>query len=264
MNSLPIVALPTYPFCLPSTGKVIQFRPYTVGEEKILLTALESEDFNQITGAISQIIKACTDGAVKPSELTLYDFELLFLNIKAKASGEKLSVNLINRACLKKEGKSPCDKASEFVVDLDELKATINDQPYDPSKRKDIIKITDDIGVQMRHPSLDDLKLGNVLFDKNADSMTELEKLRQTKDLQDSLIASCMVSVYHGDSIVHTKDISIEDRVKWIGSLHEQAKRKLEEYFDNVPVIRHKIEFKCNYCDYKTDHVLEGIKSFFE
>jgi hypothetical protein len=45
------MALPTlnsskYDIVIPSTGKKVEFRPYLVKEEKVLLIALESEDAN--------------------------------------------------------------------------------------------------------------------------------------------------------------------------------------------------------------------------
>ena len=61
---LPTIAAPTYDLVLPSTGEELQFRPFLVREEKLLVLALESEDPKQITTAIKTVIKNCilTDG----------------------------------------------------------------------------------------------------------------------------------------------------------------------------------------------------------
>ena len=56
---LPKINTPTYELVLPSTGKKIKYRPFLVREEKILIMAMESEDMNQITSAIIQIISDC-------------------------------------------------------------------------------------------------------------------------------------------------------------------------------------------------------------
>ena len=56
---LPKIATPTYELELPSTGESIQFRPFLVKEEKVLVLALESEDTKQITTAIKAVIKSC-------------------------------------------------------------------------------------------------------------------------------------------------------------------------------------------------------------
>ena len=42
--ALPKLNVPVYETILPSTDKVVQYRPFLVKEEKILLTAMESED----------------------------------------------------------------------------------------------------------------------------------------------------------------------------------------------------------------------------
>ena len=46
---LPKIATPTYSMVLPSTEKEINYRPFLVKEEKLLVLALESEDTKQIT-----------------------------------------------------------------------------------------------------------------------------------------------------------------------------------------------------------------------
>ena len=40
---LPKIATPTYELELPSTGKTVQYRPFLVKEEKLLVIALERE-----------------------------------------------------------------------------------------------------------------------------------------------------------------------------------------------------------------------------
>ena len=45
---LPKIATPTYELELPSTGQSINFRPFLVKEEKLLVLAVETEDTKQI------------------------------------------------------------------------------------------------------------------------------------------------------------------------------------------------------------------------
>ena len=78
---LPKIATPTYTLELPSSGKQINYRPFLVKEEKLLVIALESEDTKQITTAIKQVLKSCvlTKG-IKVETLPTFDIEYLFLN----------------------------------------------------------------------------------------------------------------------------------------------------------------------------------------
>ena len=57
--ALPTIETPTYNVTLPSNKQSIKFRPFLVKEEKILLTALESEDDTYIKDAVVQIFSNC-------------------------------------------------------------------------------------------------------------------------------------------------------------------------------------------------------------
>ena len=93
---LPKIATPTYELELPSTGETIQYRPFLVKEEKLLVIALESNNTKQITTAIKSVIKNCvlTKG-VKVESLPTFDIEYLFLNIRGKSVGEDIEINII-------------------------------------------------------------------------------------------------------------------------------------------------------------------------
>ena len=71
---LPKIATPSYELELPSSGETIQYRPFLVKEEKLLVIALESEDNKQITTAIKAVLKACilTKG-IKVDTLPTFD-----------------------------------------------------------------------------------------------------------------------------------------------------------------------------------------------
>ena len=59
---LPKIATPTYELELPSTGQSINYRPFLVKEEKLLVLALETEDTKQITTAIKNVKPAVMFG----------------------------------------------------------------------------------------------------------------------------------------------------------------------------------------------------------
>ena len=75
---LPKIATPTYELELPSTGQSINYRPFLVKEEKLLVLALETEDTKQITTAIKNVLKNCvlTKG-IKVDQLPTFDIEFL-------------------------------------------------------------------------------------------------------------------------------------------------------------------------------------------
>jgi len=143
---LPKISVPTYELELPSTGQTIQYRPFLVKEEKLLVIALESEDTKQITTAIKTVIKNCIlTKNIKVESLPTFDIEYLFLNIRGKSVGEELEVNII----------CPDDGETQVPVkiNLDDIKVQKNEQ------HSNRIKLDGSIMMQMKYPSLDQLKV---------------------------------------------------------------------------------------------------------
>ena len=133
---LPKIATPTYELELPSTGKTVTYRPFLVKEEKLLVLALESEDTKQITNAIKAVLKSCVQTkGIKVEQLPTFDIEFLFLNIRGKSVGEKISLNLL------------CHDDQETYVDVE-----INLEDVDVHMHNDhtnTVNITDNITIVM-------------------------------------------------------------------------------------------------------------------
>ena len=93
---LPKIVTPTYELELPSTEQTIKYRPFLVKEEKVLVMAMETEDTKQITNAVKTVLKNCIETkGIKVETLPTFDIEYLFLNIRSKAVGEEVEVNII-------------------------------------------------------------------------------------------------------------------------------------------------------------------------
>ena len=92
--ALPKISVPKYKMKLPSDGRTVNFRPFLVKEEKILLLATESGDQNTIVAAIKDIIKDCTD-ITDVEKLATFDIEFVFLQIRTKSVGESVDVNVV-------------------------------------------------------------------------------------------------------------------------------------------------------------------------
>ena len=171
---LPTISTPIYHLELPSTKEIIDYRPFLVKEEKLLVLALESEDTKQITTAIKQVIKGCikTKG-IKVETLPTFDIEFLFLNIRGKSVGEEVEVNII----------APDDETTSIPVTIaiDEIKVK---ETEDHTKQ---IKVDDDLMMEMKYPSLDQFIKSNFDF-------KEGNNMEQSFDL----IATCIdLSLIH-------------------------------------------------------------------
>ena len=185
---LPKIATPSYELELPSTGKTIQYRPFLVKEEKLLVIALESEDTKQITNAIKAVIRACilTKG-VKVESLPTFDIEYLFLNIRGKSVGEDIDVNLI----------CPDDNETEVSVsvNLDDIKV------QKPEGHSNQIKLDNDLMMELKYPSLNEFIKNN--FDPNDTSKNPMD---QSFDL----IGSCISKIYNQEEVSAAADCSIK------------------------------------------------------
>ena len=236
---LPKIAAPTYELELPSTGEIIQFRPFLVKEEKLLVIALESEDTKQITTAIKTVIKNCilTKG-IKVESLPTFDIEYLFLNIRGKSVGEELDVNII----------CPDDGRTEVsvIINLEDIEVQKNDE----HEKK--IKIDDSIMIEMKYPSLDQFIKNNFDFNK-----------RNAMDQSFELIASCIGTIFTEDEAWSTADCSKKEITEFLESMNSSQFKGIEKFFETMPKLSHKIEVRNPKTKVESEVVLEGLASFF-
>ena len=236
---LPKIVTPTYELELPSTEEKIQYRPFLVKEEKLLVIALESEDTKQITTAIKTVIKNCiVTKNIKVEDLPTFDIEFLFLNIRGKSVGEELEVNII----------CPDDGETQVAVkiNLDSIKVQKNEEH---TKR---IKIDGNIMMEMKYPSLDQFIKTNFDFNqKNA--------MEQSFEL----IGSCIDKIFTEDEAWSTSDVTKKELVDFLESMNSSQFKDIEKFFETMPKLSHKIEVKNPKTEVENEVVLEGLASFF-
>jgi hypothetical protein len=236
---LPKISTPTYELELPSTGEKVQYRPFLVKEEKLLVIALESEDTKQITTAIKTVIKNCihTKG-VKVEDLPTFDIEYLFLNIRGKSVGEELEVNII----------CPDDEETQVPVkiNLDDIQVQKNEE------HTNRIKLDDKIMMEMKYPSLDQFIKNNFDFnDKNA------------MDQSFELIGSCIGKIYTEDEVWSSADVTKKELTEFLESMNSSQFKDIEKFFETMPKLSHKIKVKNPNTEVESEVVLEGLASFF-
>ena len=236
---LPKIATPTYELELPSTGKTIQYRPFLVKEEKLLVLALESEDTTQITTAIKAVIKACikTRG-IKVETLPTFDIEFLFLNIRGKSVGEVLDVNVI----------CPDDEKTQVSVQID--LDSIECRKTEGHTNK--IKLDDTIMMEMKYPSLDQ-------FIKSNFDMKEENQMEQSFDL----IASCIDKLYSADEVWASEDCSKKEMSEFLEQLNSSQFKAIEKFFETMPKLSHTIKVTNPETKVESDVTLEGLAAFF-
>ena len=237
---LPKISTPTYSMVLPSTEKEINYRPFLVKEEKLLVLALESEDTKQITNAIKAVIKACvlTKG-IKVEALPTFDIEYLFLNIRGKSVGEDLEVNII----------CPDDDKTQVpvTIDLDDIQV----QKTEGHTNK--IKLDGNIMIEMTYPSLNEFIKSN--FD--------MEEGKNQMDQSFELIAQCIDKIYTEEEVWSTSDCTKKEMSEFLESMNSAQFKQIEQFFTTMPKLSHTVTVTNPETKVKSDVVLEGLASFF-
>ena len=71
--ALPKIDVPTYELTLPSEDKVVQYRPFLVKEEKLLMIAMESGEDKQVQQAVLDLVNSLSSCAPISSPSSIED-----------------------------------------------------------------------------------------------------------------------------------------------------------------------------------------------
>ena len=91
---LPEIVTPTYTLTVPSTKKKIKYRPFLVKEQKLLIIALENNDQEQTLDAITKVLRSCIQTKIVFDDLSLFDIEFIFLQIRARSISEEIELKV--------------------------------------------------------------------------------------------------------------------------------------------------------------------------
>lgn len=236
---LPKISTPTYELEIPSTGKKIKYRPFLVKEEKVLIIAMESEDNKQIANAVKDVISSCViTRGVKIDQLSTFDIEYLFLNIRGKSVGEEVEVMI---TC-------PDDNVTQVptVINLDDIKVEIN-----KNHSKDIA-LSGDLILRMKYPSMTEF------IKSNFNSGEEID-VNDTFDL----ICSCIEQVYNEEESWNASDCTKKELRDFLEQLSSKQFKEIETFFETMPKLRHELTIKNPNTGVESDVVLEGLAAFF-
>lgn len=228
--------MPKYTVTIPSLKEEVRIRPFVVKEEKILLIAMESQDPKQIAGAILDTVVSCVEDPIDANKLTSYDVEYLFLQIRGKSVGEKTNVSL---KC------QECDAETEVEID-------INDVKIDGEILPKQIKMTDDISLEMRQPSYNDIAADEMVVGQG----TNMDRIF-------ALIIQSINAVLTEDERIEFRSIPHKEAVEFIESMTSEQFTQIREYMEKMPSLRHVAKWTCDGCGKPQELTLEGMQSFF-
>tara|TARA_B100000035_G_scaffold295850_1_gene287317 strand:- start:6352 stop:7056 length:705 start_codon:yes stop_codon:yes gene_type:complete len=231
---LPTLVVPEYECVLPS-GRKVTYRPFLVREEKLLYLAMESQDQKEMIKAVKEIIKNCTS-VKKVDDLATFEIELLFLRIRGKSVGE---ISEFKITC-------PDDEKTQVDVEvnLDEVNVIV---PPDHTKK---IKVTDEVTIVMKYPSIDTFVKNNLSDNPGMDDIFQLA-------------ADCVDQIANGDDVEDAKAYKKAQLVDFFESMNSAQFQKIQGFFESMPKLSHTIEVFNPKTEVKSEVVLEGMAAFF-
>jgi hypothetical protein len=237
--ALPSVEVPRYELTLPSQDTKVQFRPFVVKEEKILLMAMESKDNNEIITATKEIINACTFEQLDVDKLPMFDIEYLLLQIRAKSVGEISKFKVI----------CPDDKqtATDVEVDLSKIEVQVDDE----HTNKVVVDEKRNLGLVLNYPSLEITKAG---FDVNKTDV----------DTMFNVITSCIDHIFEGEKTFPAKDSTREELKSFLEELPQSTFLNIRKFFDTMPQLRHEVEVTNPKTNVKSKVTFKGLQDFFQ
>jgi hypothetical protein len=241
---LPKIDVPIYDLKLISNGKKVRFRPFTVKEEKLFLMAVESKEADSAMNTIKQVLNNCVIDEINFETLPIFDLEYLFIHLRAKSIGEEVKLRYRCNNQVQKEDKiESCDNLVEMNFNLLEI------EPFKDEKHNNKIELGNNLGIVFKYPSFETLQ-------HYAGVENEIEIII-------SMIIECIDYIYDADQIYYAKDTTKEELREFIESLQAKQLESVKMFFDTMPKLQKKLNFKCNKCNYQEEINLEGIQNFF-
>ena len=233
--NLPVLNTPTYEMEIPSTGEKIKYRPFLVKEQKLLMMAQESGDEAAQMRTVGEIVKNCTFNKIdKPDTMATFDIEYMFLMTRAQSVGSKIPMTV---TC-PDDGETKV----EHEINIDEIKVKKTDG------HRNVIMLTDDIGITMKYPNLDMVKKFT-----NTANITEVSF---------EMIKSCIQNIFDKEQVY--EEMSDKDLQSFIEQMNTEQFEKLTQFFDTMPKLSHTFKVKNPNTGVESDIVLEGLDSFLE
>lgn len=232
-KKLPNIDLPLFELELPSSGKKIKYRPFTVKEEKILLVAQESDEPEQTVLSVKQIVNNCLVD-IDVEKLAMFDLEYVLLMLRSKSVDNNIRFAI----------KDPdTEETVELEIDLNEVKVTRDDE------HSNRVKINDDYTLFLRYPTIEE-------FIKIAGA-----------DQKDPLVSyfimiSCLDKIASEDDVFKFEDYTEEEIDDFMENLQGDVLKKIQKFFETMPKLRHEMKYT-NQNGKEQTFVIEGMRSFF-
>lgn len=238
--ALPKIDVPTFELTLPSSGKKVNFRPFLVKEEKLLLMAAISNDEAEIKRTIKQIINNCLLDKLDIDSMPVFDIEYVMLNLRIKSIGDVVKNQYICNNVVDEEKEETCGHEFNIEIRLGDIE--IKKEPVE-----DEIWLTKDVGVKMRWPRF------TALRKKDAD----------VSPYNYDLLVDCVEYVFDKDQTYKLKEQSKKEIEEFFDGLSKEQFDKIVDFLDKVPKFEVSKDHVCEKCGFHHHIKIKDLTSFF-
>ena len=224
---------------LPISKIKVEYRAFVGKEEKILLTAAESESVPEIFEAIGKIISNCTAGIDDVWSLPVPDVEFLFIRLRMLSVG---STKLINYTC------ENCGHEGSTSIDLNKISVTKNGD----NLVETVIDKAGGVSIELYSPE----KFSEIMSDDPPENMSETEEAFY-------LLQSFIRKVITEDKIFEFQQEPLESRMDFIESFSADQRQVIADFVSQVPSVTLKDKYVCENCSHENDLELRGLQNFF-
>jgi hypothetical protein len=233
-GGLPKIDLPIAELTLPSTGKKIKYRPFTVKEEKILLVAAESDDVDAEVLAAKQVLNNCLID-VDISSLAIFDLEYVMMVLRSRSVNNVIEFIVTDPETSEKV---------ELSLNVDDVKVLRTEGHTNK------IKVSDEFYLFLKYPTIDEFI-----------RITELNSNDPLASYY--ILLSCLDQLASEEETYNFKDYTDEEINDFMNNMSGAVVQGVEEFFATMPKLRHEIKYT-NKDGKEQTFVLEGMRSFFE
>tara|TARA_B100000287_G_C20665386_1_gene791584 strand:- start:2047 stop:2766 length:720 start_codon:yes stop_codon:yes gene_type:complete len=227
-------------FCtLPISGQEAKYRPFTVGEQKILLQAMEDGETKTISSTVINLVDACSslpEGTVR--DLSNTDIEYLFMQVRIKSVGETSNIVL---GC---DDGTLCDGQTPIEVNLEEI-------DIEGEVKDDTVKLTDTISVKLTVPNWNQVQ----------DVVMDVENIASTHIFE--ILERSIRQVITEEDVIDRSDISSKEMKEFVNEMSTEQFGLMMEWFNGLPKLVKEVKYNCVKCNKENTVKLEGIQNFF-
>jgi len=245
---LPQIDAYSFAVTLPSSNTVISMRPYLVREEKLLLMAQESQNYDEQAEAVAQIIRNCTNGIVEPRTAPFFDIEFLLLQLRARSVGEVATPIYECRRIAEGTDKI-CGNKTTITVPIADIKVD-TDVPRNLS-----IPLSERFTLNLRYPTIYTI---NQMFKTTVVNgvVSQATAIDALTDLFDTLTDSAEHKLY--DFSTYNK----AEQIEFLESLAPNDYDKLVKFLETMPTLKYDINYVCSKCQFSHHIKVSGLADF--